>query len=332
LKLLIATRKKALQGWRSCLLLRFYQSCEIFSRNEGAISRKRELEADRVAAEIVSPRALATALMKVYLYSELWVKTRTENLERLRAGRITRNLSKIFASSARFDVNREAVPQIVQAIGSERIPHPTDTHPTIGARLQALGVDPMSVDDAALLITSGSAIVLIDEAQRIEEELTLLEHRIQIALGRVELSGDEEEKEEANCDALLRASYLLAGAVINADGDVSMDEIAVAEDIGKTMFEKFDIVEFREIVSHPKEIPNPVRVAAVVGEVLQPAGKQLVYDYLEAVAQADRNVEERELEILQGVAETWQLEGAVRDFHGPERVGSKISAASARRP
>jgi uncharacterized tellurite resistance protein B-like protein len=266
---------------------------EIFSRNEGAISRKRELEADRVAADLVSPRALATALMKVYLYSELWAKTRTENLERLATGRIARNLSKLFASSARFDIDREAVPAVVQAISRERISHPTDSHPAIGTRLQALGVEPMSIDDETLLVASDGAIGLIDTAQSIEEELTLIEHRIQIAMGRTELP-DGEDKEKAASEALVRACYLLAAAIINADGNVSSDEITAAERIGKTILEQFDVVEFREVVSHPEDIPNPVRVAAVLGEVLKPEGKQLVYDYLEAIANADQNVEGRE--------------------------------------
>jgi Zn-dependent protease with chaperone function len=178
---------------------------EMFSRNESAISRIREFEADKTATEVAPALALAAALMKVSLYGQLWERARSDNLKRLERGKISRNLSKIFADSAQFDIEEEALPKIMGLILDTRVSHPTDSHPTIAARLEALGVKPSSIDKEMLLVTSESAIHLIDRALNIEEELTMLEHRLMVALGHVELP-DEGEKQTPS-DALLRASF-----------------------------------------------------------------------------------------------------------------------------
>ena len=153
---------------------------EIFSIAERSVGRDRELEADRAVVEVSSPKALAISLAKVSLYAGMWDAIRNENIERLNDGKVAGNLCKVFEDIAKFDVERKSIDEILEQVLDNSIAHPTDTHPTVSQRLDALGLESSEIDKDGLGVPQDSAISLIDNVIEVEKELTLLEHRLMV--------------------------------------------------------------------------------------------------------------------------------------------------------
>ena len=240
--------------------------------------------------------ALSTALIKVSLYSGLWEHARSQNIERLNQGKVANNLSVVFQDTAKYDVEHENISGIMQSTLEQTISHPTDTHPPVSRRLEELGVKAEEITKDMLLVPGDPAIQLIDNYQDIEKEITLLEHRLMVAYG-VAQPPDERERNQ-----LLHATYSLAAAMVGADGQIDPGEIAVAETIGQKLFEDFDSVEFREYCNDPEQIPDVVKLAEAMSEVLEDEHKNLVIKYLRAISEADGNVSEDEELLLQKIA------------------------------
>lgn len=271
---------------------------EVFATNERSVGRTRELVADQAGAEASSRQALASALVKLSVYSGLWKLARTSNLDRLRQGKITRNLSSVFQDLAKYDVEHDSLEELKSQILNQRIPHPTDTHPQTSERLTALDVSPSEITKEMLLVAENPAIHLLEGYTAIEEELTLTEHKLMVALGLVSLP-DEDEDEQ---NYLLRTAYSLAAAVVGADGRIEPPEIAIAEGVGSRLFEDFDPVEFRETCNNLNEIPNIEQLSEFLAEILEPDQKSLVLQYLKAIAQADGEISSEEQAVLNRIA------------------------------
>lgn len=271
---------------------------EVFSFNERAISRDREFHADRAGAEAASAQALATALIKVSLYSGLWDHARSVNVERLKRGKIAANLSAVFVDIAKYDVEHESLENIKAEILSKQIAHPTDTHPPTHERLTALGMSPAGVTRELLLIPSSPAIELIDGFADVEEELTVTEHKLMVHLGAVQAS---EVQQEPKDNYVLRATYALAAAMVNADGEVSPAEIASAERIGAELLADFDPIEFREVCRNAAQGPSIERVAEFMSSAIAVEHKPIILDYLRAIAAADGKHSLAEQELLERV-------------------------------
>jgi tellurite resistance protein len=269
---------------------------EIFATNEAKISRDREHKADKAGAEAGSPLALSTALIKVSLYSGLWEHARSQNIERLNQGKIANNLSIVFQDTAKYDVEHENIDNIMQSTLEQTISHPTDTHPPVSKRLEELGVSAKDITKDMLLVPSDPAIQLVDNHQDIEQEITLLEHRLMVALGAA------QPPDESDTNQLLHATYSLAAAMVGADGEIDPNEIAVAEGIGQKLFEDFDSVEFREYCNDPEQIPDVAALLEAMREVLEDEHKDLVIQYLRAISEADGNVSKEEELLLQNIA------------------------------
>ena len=276
---------------------------EIFSRNERTIGRERELRADRVGASVSSPMDLATSLVKVSLYAGLWGTAQEQNVERLNDGKVSRNLSKVFQDLAKYDVEHESIDEIMASVLQTTIAHPTDTHPSVAARLEASGVAASEIDKDKLLVPPDSVIEVLDNSQAIEEEITVLEHQMMMALGYVASPGEDDGQE----DYLLKATYCLAAAMVAADGKIEPEEIAVAEAIGAQLFEAFDATDFREYCNHPEDFPDAANVAAVLNDALEDEGKVLILRYLREISQSDADVDARETQLLAQIADTWQV-------------------------
>ena len=277
---------------------------EVFARNEATIGRERELMADEAGAEASSPLALATSLVKVSLYSGFWPQAQEQNIERLNEGKITRNLSKVFQDSTKYDVANENIDDILDGVMEIMIPHPTDTHPSVGIRLNALGIERSQITKDMLLIPGDSAIELIDNFEEIEEEATMFEHNLMVALGQVEAPEDDEKEQ----NYLLHATYCLAAAMVAADGKIESEEIAVAEAIGKGLFQDFDPVDFRERCNNPDDIPDVEKLTEIIGAMVTEEGKALILKYLKAISESDQDVDEKETALLQTVAENWNID------------------------
>ena len=160
------------------------------------------------------------------------------------------------------------------------IPHPTDTHPSVGIRLNALGIERSQITKDMLLIPGDSAIELIDNFEEIEEEATMFEHNLMVALGQVETPEDDEKEQ----NYLLHATYCLAAAMVAADGKIESEEIAVAESIGKGLFQDFDPVDFRERCNNPDDIPDVEKLTEIIGAMVTEEGKALILKYLKAIS------------------------------------------------
>lgn len=269
---------------------------EVFATNQAKISRDREHLADEAGAEASSPLALSTALIKVSLYAGLWAQAREENIARLDQGKISGNLSLVFQDLAKYNVEHEALPELINSTLTDTISHPTDTHPPVAKRLESLGIDANQITKEQLMVPQEPAIDLLDNYPAIEEEITLLEHKVMVAYG---LAKPPEETERNH---LLHATYSLAAAMVNADGQIDPNEVAVAEGIGRRLFEDFDSVEFREYCNEPERIPDIDRLTGALHDVLSDEDKLLVLKYLKAISEADEEVSAEEVALLHKVA------------------------------
>lgn len=272
---------------------------EAFSHSERTISRDRELRADLAGAEVSSPKALATALVKVSLYAQLWSKVRSDNVDRLNKGKIAKNLSVTFQDTIRFDVGKATAENVFDTLLDTAISHPTDTHPTLSARLQNLEISPSDIDKADLHAPAHSAIELFDRATDIEEELSKLEHQLMVAMGHV----DFPEDQEGDTQHLLRAIYILGASMVNVDGIIQPEEVQAAETIGTQLIEGFDPLDFREICRGTVDLPEIEMISGILKDVLDEAHKRAILEYLEAIAHADGNTNRDEENLLASVKE-----------------------------
>jgi len=146
--------------------MRFFRS--LFELSLGKLRREREFRADRIAAEITSPRDLAGALLRTTAYSKFRNEIQQKLFEHERvlettniAGRIAEGFS---ASAVRFAAEHD--------IGELKSSHPFDSHPPLADRLEAVGV-PLSHETAESLLAApgdGGWYRMIDKAEEIERQ------------------------------------------------------------------------------------------------------------------------------------------------------------------
>jgi Zn-dependent protease with chaperone function len=156
-----------------------------FSQSEKAISRERELTADKEAANIDGPRNLATALVKLHALSDVWPSIRQEMQRALAEGKQFTNVSLIFADVARG----MAEDDVIRGVSEEGPVHPTDTHPPLSQRLKNLGLTLGDVDHAASdLVPANPAVTVIANLEELEQELTDAEHAFMINVGEARIA------------------------------------------------------------------------------------------------------------------------------------------------
>ena len=109
---------------------------------------------------------------------------------------------------------------------------------------------------------------------------------------------------------LVQVAYSLAASMIAADKKILPEEIALASEIGTRILEGFDAAEFRKTVDNHKNLPEPAELAGLLREVLTEDGKVLVYRYLLAIAQADKEISQEETALLALVADKLGLTAA----------------------
>ncbi len=272
----------------------------MFSRNERRISREREFEADQVGASVSSPRDVAVSLSKVAVFAPLWGKVRADNVARLSEGKIARNLSRIYADAALYDVNHHALGDYMTKLLRTRLTHPTDSHPPIADRFEALPFQPTSLTIDDLTSQSGPT-PLFDELVSQEEAMTLIEHKLMIATGAARTPEKESD------DVLLNAAYILAATMVQADDEVLAVEVKTAEMIGSELFIGFDPVSFREVFDQLDGLPRFSAVAELLADTLSPDQLKQVHDFLSAIANADGEMHPRERALLDAAASRWAI-------------------------
>lgn len=158
-----------------------------FAVAERTIGRERELLADRAGVEAASAEALASALVKVSMYSDYWNDLTKHHINILNEGRYFDNLAETFKGSCKnisadmnWDEAKRFFSQYVQ-------PHPVDTHPPVAMRMEAMGVPFETQPVQSAIPAEMPAATLINSVVEIEQRLTGLEIQWLQAIGAVRM-------------------------------------------------------------------------------------------------------------------------------------------------
>ncbi len=151
--------------------LHYFYKC--FAAAETRLGRERELEADAVGAQTTTPRTIATALLKVCAFAPLWDGIYEQMLQAISQGRQFINVSAYWAGTISTLQGRS----VFDGIDARHLNHPTDSHPPLGVRLDALRFSVSDLAADALQTTpADAAIELIAGHEDLEKELTDIEH------------------------------------------------------------------------------------------------------------------------------------------------------------
>jgi Zn-dependent protease with chaperone function len=142
----------------------------LFQISLGRRRRERELRADRIAASVTSPESVGNALLKVAAYSRYRERVEQGLFERDKAHS---NLDLAHSVAVGFvDYARgQSLAEDLQA--EHAIPHPFDSHPSLGERFQNVGLA-ASHEGAADVVVSTHAQTWfheIGDAEQIEKRL-----------------------------------------------------------------------------------------------------------------------------------------------------------------
>ena len=166
---------------------------EGFESTEKEISRNRELAADKKSVSITNnPYNAASALLKLQAYASIMDVLLEKNCEEIKQGRSFRNLSSIYE-----EVSKEAEKDVLLSNLTNSIEkHPTDTHPSMIERLNAINVNPQDIieDSLQIDVVKNKAIQLFDNFEEIEEQLTDMNTAIAYNILQREKIAAQEEK------------------------------------------------------------------------------------------------------------------------------------------
>jgi len=141
----------------------------IFSGIERRISRKREFRADTIAADIISPEQMSSALVIAEVYGRLWPHAFEQIfVSLLQEGKRPANYLRAFANNFSTDPCLEKFAQEALTQGTGAF----DSHPTLKERLGKLGQEYSPIRNDELKKT---AIDMLVDRQGIEESLTAFE-------------------------------------------------------------------------------------------------------------------------------------------------------------
>jgi len=152
---------------------------------ERTIGRERELAADREGALVSSGPSLINALLKMSAYGGLWGGLREHNISKLAEGSFYSNLAGIYCVIATSQFEELDFSAAQSSLLSYQASHPTDTHPSLSERMRSLGVTPTTIDKENLRPADVPFGEYISNPDALSEELSLDEHRIMVASGRV---------------------------------------------------------------------------------------------------------------------------------------------------
>ncbi len=272
---------------------------DVFHKNVSTISRKREFAADQAASEVANPEALASSLLKIGLYAGAWRNLENRVIDRMQKGSFTRNLSLLFASIVKYDVNEETVPEVIDSIAAQTISHPTDSHPPTATRISELGINIDNIERDLLNMPESTCIDLFDNPATLEQQLTEIQQRYFMALG-VQVPEDAQ----MNPSALVLAAF--GAHMVVADGKVEPEEIDKAEEIGLALTPDFDNIDFREYCHHPETIPA-IDALLDASKSVSTDVKALIYDYLAKIARSDGDISPEESSFLVTVKTEFSL-------------------------
>ena len=144
-------------------------------RGDAEPGDERERDADRIAAAVAGPETLGSALVKAHAFAPAWHAVVGAMLHAVASDTQYVNASALFQEIAASNSG----PDRLLGIGRQELGHPTDRHPPLARRLDALGLDVSRVEAAALVTAPISpAIGLVQGAEALEQRLSAAEHRL----------------------------------------------------------------------------------------------------------------------------------------------------------
>lgn len=148
------------------VLTYFYDA---FATAENTHSREREFAADNEGANASSAEILASALVKVHAFAPFWSHFQDAAIEAIQDDKFYVNASVVFAAA----IERKADEDILVGIAETHTSHPTDSHPSLAARLESLNVPLQSVASQSLDVQPETpANSLICEVELLEQEIS----------------------------------------------------------------------------------------------------------------------------------------------------------------
>lgn len=143
----------------------------LFSEAYAKFSKQSEEFADKNAARIVSNKDIASALLKLNLFSLYWQQVEQENIKLVKDGKCLTNKSLVFFDMiTTTKLNREDMTKVLQL---EKKSQPTDSHPSLGERLEYLEVDAAKLLPSVYKTeTSASVAILLESIDKISEDLS----------------------------------------------------------------------------------------------------------------------------------------------------------------
>lgn len=160
---------------------------DTFSYAENRIGRERELAADALAARMESSELMAAALVKVTAFSSIWddvvqwaKQANSDGVVRLGEAsyepkQFFSNMSQLFSALVQDTVG----PDRLNNLDSIKSSHPTDTHPPLSVRLDALNCPLTGVSQTALAVDlEKPSSELIDNLELLEVSLSEVQQRL----------------------------------------------------------------------------------------------------------------------------------------------------------
>lgn len=269
----------------------------IFGRAEKRIGRAREMRADQIGADIGSPEALSSALVKLGILGNIWQLEFDDMAQRVRHGRFSRNLSRNFVERARHDIDHDKVAALAALSLDAELAHPTDTHPTTRERIEAFGLDPDQLVDyetfKANLFPDDTVISKSDSIDGIEEQITDAYQQLML-----HFHGMDESEEARSVSAFSNLLSLWLAKMASVDGHVDDSEIAVAQEEASKYDPAFDATSFKENCRHPEDIPPTEKLVYWANTMLTEGGAARLKDVLRKIAEADGHLHEAEAALL----------------------------------
>ena len=168
---------RGLAAFPPVVLISFFMDA---ARGDAQRGGRRETAADRIAAAVAGAESLGSALLKAHAFAPAWDVVVGAML------RAVGSRTQYVNASALFDeiVASSGGPERLTGVGQLELVHPTDRHPTLARRLDALGLDASRVAAAALVTAPARpAIRLVEESEALEQGLSQAEHRLMVELG-----------------------------------------------------------------------------------------------------------------------------------------------------
>ncbi len=268
-----------------------------FSRKAAKVSRKRELEADKVGVECASASALASALMKAVRGDVIWGELQRQVVTQQSELQFEPNLSAAFARLAHIRLETPENDETLQLSMERNTAHPLDSHPPLAVRFEALGVKGADFRNVGAASAAESAAGLLGDVEEIERALTRDVHRLFAEVGFV--NAEDQVKFRAKSAAFLSAHLILAADLA--------DEASIArvEEIARKRVRDFDPAQLRATLQNPDQLIDLEAVLSVVAGAASSDGRLILREYAEEIVHSALHDRGRTPELLKRIKAAW---------------------------